>query len=367
MNILICRLFVENDTSGNSLMNAFKTLGHNTFTCGPKLGNFSGELLSECDIQVYDKPHPERYSYDEIVNKINEKKLKIDLIVQLDSHFYFYGNPPEEIITAYYLVDIHRGGLVFRNLAIEGNFNLLFLAHKYFERHFLRKNLNPIWLPRAFDDTYVKEYPEIKQECDISFCGETGISKSILNFPYFDEEIGKHYHEGPFKDAPKEWCYKGWGNRSMEYAERAELLIRLSKDYNVRIYEYSFGEQYAKTICRGKIGFNRSLYRDSALRNFEIMACNRLLITDDLPYQEELFQDKVHCRTYRNYYQPQFPNFDLDYEEVRSLVDYYLEHERERKELAIVGREHVFKNHTFRNRAEKILEHVNQYNVRRTR
>lgn len=365
MNILICRLFVENDTSGDSLVKAFKTLGHTVFTCGPKLGNFDGELLSDCDIKVYDRQHPELYSYTEIMQKVEEKGIHIDLILQLDSHFYFYGDPPDGVVTAYYLIDIHRGGKTFRDLAVVGNFNLVFLAHKYFERHFIRKNLNPIWLPRAFDDTYVREYPEIEQECDISFCGETGISELLLDFPKLDAQIGKRYHDASFEDVPVELRYKGFEHGTFEYTERAEMLIRLSRDYRVRIYEHSFGEQYAKIICRGKIGFNRSLFKDSALRNFEIMACNRMLITDDLPYQEELFQDNVHCRTYRNYYRPQFANFALDYEEVRSLIDYYLEHDQERSNFALIGKEHVHKHHTFRHRAEKIIECVEQYKLRR--
>lgn len=356
--MLLCRLFAKNDTSGESLKRAFETLGHKVFTCGPKLGNFDGELLSDCDIKVYDRPHPERYFYEEIMGKVKEKGLHLDLILQLDPHFYLVGQPPKDIPAAYYLVDIHRGGRGFRDLAIEGNFNFLFLAHKYFERHFLRHGIKPIWLPRAFDDTYVREYPEIKEECDISFCGETGISSEILDFFYYDAEVGAAYHEGPFPDVPPEKRYRSWQNRSMEYAERAELLIRLSREYKTRIYEFTFGPSYAKAICRGKIGFNRSLWKDSALRNFEVMACNRLLITDELPYQEDLFRDGVHCRTYRNYYRPQFPNFDLDFEEAKFLLDYYLSHDEARKELALAGRDHVFSKHTFRHRAEKIMKEV---------
>ena len=342
-------------SSGQSLITAFKKLGHEVITCGPRMGNYELPLDGEKDIKVLDKRiHPETYTYAEILEKAPKKP---DLILQLDPHFYFVGEKPKDIKTAYYLVDVHRGGNVFRKMVIEGHFDFLFLAHKYFERHFLRLGLKPIWLPRAFDDTFICDYPEIEQECDISFCGQTGIADELLKFPCFDEKIGRKYHEGPFPDVPPEKRYHNW-NTSMEYVDRAELLIRLSKDYKMRIYEFTYGPAYAKTICRGKIGFNRSLWKDSALRNFEVMACNKFLITDELPHQDELFQDKVHCRTYRSYYQPQFANFDLDYEEVKELIDYYLEHDTERKEIARRGNGHTFKNHTFCHRAEKIIKEV---------
>lgn len=353
MKILICFAYTENGDSGDSLVNAFKALGHEVKTCGPAKKNFDGELLGNRDVKVYDRrTHPEKYTYKEILDKAGQS---FDLILQLDSGFYFTGEKPKDILSAYYLVDMHRGGEVFRNMAIEGNFNIIFTAHKYFMPLLERKGLNCYWLPRAYDSLYIKDYKEIEAVADISFCGQTGISKLVSSFSTFDEQIGIRYHAGKYMDCSPSEKFLGFENSSFEYAARAEILMRLAKDFDVRIYEETHGINYAKAICRGKINVNRSLYFDSALRNFEVMACNRFLITDELPYQEELFNDKVHCRTYRKYYQPQFSNFNLDYEVIRDIVRYYLKNDRERYEIQKRAKEHVEKNHTFINRAERIV------------
>lgn len=353
MKILICFAWTKRGDSGDSLVNAFKALGHEVLTCGPAKKNFDGDLLSGHDIKVYDREvHPERYTYKEILDKAGQS---FDLILQLDSGFYFTGEKPKDILSAYYLVDMHRGGSVFRDMAIEGNFDIIFTAHKYFMPLLEKKGLNCYWLPRAYDSLFIKEYEDAKAIADISFIGQTGIHKNLNNFPIKDEVINLNYHSGAYRDCSPAERFLGFENSSFEYAARAEILMRLSKDFNIRIYEEVKGVNYAKAICRGKITINRSLWLDSALRNFEVMACNRFLITDELPYQEELFNDKVHCRTYRKYYQPQFDNFKLDYEVIKELVEYYLKHEDERKEITYRGRLHAEQNHTFIRRAERVI------------
>jgi hypothetical protein len=356
MKILICYAWTKDRESGDSLVNAFKALGHEITTCGPAKKNFDGDLLGERDIKVYDKrEHPERYTYDEILSKSGQS---FDLILQCDSGFYFTGNKHKDVFSACYLVDIHRGGKIFRDMAIEGNFDVVFVGQKYFMHLLEKKELNCYWLPRAYDSLYIKEYEDVDAIADISFCGQSGIHKSINTFQFQDEQLKLKYHSGAYRDCLPFERFSGYENSSFEYAARAEILMRLSKDFNTRLYEEAYGENYAKAICRGKITVNRSLWFDSALRNFEVMACNRFLITDELPYQEELFNDFIHCRTYRNYYQPQFANFDLDYECIRNLVEYYLKHTDERNAINLRAKIHVEKNHTFINRAERIVRIV---------
>lgn len=370
MKILMCYLWNKNIDSGNSLRNALMALGHKVITCGPDKGNYDGKLTSGCDIKVYDKrEHPETYTYKEILEKSDSG---IDFILQTDPNFYLVGEKPRNIISAYYLIDVHRGGNIFREMALKGSFNVVFLAHKYFIPLFEMVGLNVFWLPRAYDDSYIYEYKDIEPEIDLTFCGRTGLLPELEIFDKMDTDINRRYHEGPFPDLPPEKKFIGWDNRSMEYSARAEILMRLSRDFKIRIYEETIGPEYTKIICKGKITVNRSLWLDSALRNFEVMACNRFLITDDLPYQRELFQDKIHCRTYRNYYQPQFSNFDLDYECIRDLVQYYLTYEAQRNKISYCGMQHVQKYHSFKRRAEHLInvidgikrgqyEHINKY------
>lgn len=363
MNILICcaeSKVSKKYTSDNSFIRAFKRLGHNVITCGPLFGNYAedGELKGTKDIRVYDKKtHPETYTYKEILDKC---EVKPDLIIQCDPHFYFVGEKPKDIPCAYYIVDVHRGADVFRRMAIEGNFNYVFIAHKLFMPIFQRKGLNTYWLPRAYDDEFIREYPEIEIKCDISFIGETGLSDELKSFPLMDEEIGVRYHEGSYPNIPHERRYRSWDNHSMEYAERAEILIRLSRDYNLRVYEdspASRGPNYSKIINRGKIVVNHSLWKDSALRNFEVLASKRGLIADRLPSQDELLCDSVHYASYNQYFLPFLSNFDLEYEEIKFLVDFYLK-SYSLKHMILRGMHYVETYHTFKNRANSLIDTV---------
>lgn len=366
MRILICCAENKNNkryTSHDSFIQAFKDIGHEVITCGPVIGNHDGELEGEArDIRVYDKrEHPETWTYKEILDKCDKKP---DLILQTDPHFYLKGEKPKDIITAYYIVDVHRGASVFRQMALAGKFDYVFLAHKYFMPLFTKVGLNCFWLPRAFDDTYVKEYPEIGIECDISFIGENGLGDKINKFPIYDAQIGNWYHEGPYPPASPQDKYRNWENHNTEYNERAEILYRLSQDFNLRVYQggedriNSRGINYAKAICRGKIGINHSLWFDSALRNFEILACRRFLISDMLPYQEELLVHGKHYTAYNHYFLPHLDNFKLEYELIRDHIKLLLKHEDIRKEIAKEGCEFVNKYHTFKERAKTLVSTV---------
>lgn len=364
MNILIAcaeNPFIKQYSSQESLIQAFRDLGHNVITCGPQNLNYFGDLKSTLrDIKVYDKlEHPEKYTYDEILSKLDKTP---DLILQTDPNFFFVGNKPSNIPCAYYIVDVHRGASVFRKMALEGKFDFVFIAQKYFIPIFKRVKLNCYWLPRAYNSNYIKEYKDIEIECDISFIGENGFSKEMNIFNALDADLDINFHIGIYPGIDFNKKYRCWDNHTMEYAERAEILHRLSKDFNLRVYDNntikSRGEGCAKIISRGKITVNHSLWKDSALRNFEVLACNRLLITDNLPFQDELLLDNVHCRTYNQYFLPFISNFDLEYEEIKELVKYYLDNEKEMQEIAVRGMEFVKKYHTFKNRAQTIIDTI---------
>lgn len=359
MRILIANTEFEDReySSSLSLIKAFRDIGHEVITCGAKLGNFEGEMSSKKNVKVYDsRVHPEIYSYDQILQQCSKIP---DLILQVDPHFYFVGKKPKSIKSAYYIVDVHRGAEIFRKMAVEGNFDYIFIAQKYFMSHFERIGLNCYWLPRAYNDDYIKEYEDIDIECDISFCGENGLHDMLNTFNKFDEKIQLSYHDSNYDLVSPEFRYRSWVNHTMEYAERAEILTRLSRDFNLRVYNKSYGPKYAQAICRGKIVVNHSLWKDSALRNFEVLACNRFLISDYLPFQEELLLDKIHYRSYNQYFRSFLQNFDLEYEEIKALVEYYLHNKDERKQIIQQGNEFVKKYHTFKHRAQTIIDTVN--------
>jgi hypothetical protein len=341
------------------MVNGFKTIGHNVKTCGPARGNYDGELLSKHDIPVYDKVnHPEDYQYDYIVGLYESKYgYRPDIIIQTDPHFYLIGQKPKDIFCYYWIMDVHRGPVVFRNMATMGHFDKILISQKYYMPVFQRAGLDCVYMPWAYDDTVIFEQPTIEQQCDISFVGTTGIKDqdSLFNENYeYDEELKlKYINLADYANLPNEKKYMSWEEGNLEYADRLEYLIRLSQDFNVRIYERCYGEQYAKALSRGQLGFHCSLRRDITLRVFEVPAINRLLITDDIPYLDGFMYYIVH---YRKYYQPQFDAFKLDYEEVKESVECCLSNIKERKIMANRSMEYVKNNHTFKHRAEQILK-----------
>ena len=77
-------------------------------------------------------------------------------------------------------------------------------------------------------------------------------------------------------------------------------------------------------------------------RIFDALAVGAFVISDEVPGLEELFHGAVV--TYR------------DKADLAEKIDYYLEHETERKEKATIGQELVQNQHTFDNRVNKMIQ-----------
>lgn len=347
-------------SSGDSVARALKALGHEVVTCGPRYGNYNAPLSDGHDIPVLDKRmHPETYTYNEILNRMDKKP---DLIFQIDSHFYFVGEKPD-IPCVYWIHDVHRTGDTFRKMAVIGKFDHVFIAQKYYMPIYQRAGLNCHYLPFGYDDLLVQEQKNIQPVCDIVFAGSTGILNNLNHITTtdkatcLDRDLDVYYYnfKGHLISDP-EMKYAAWENNSLEYADRAELLLRLSQDFNVRVYYPDQLDKYSKMISKGILGFHCSLRRDITLRTFEVPACNRLLLTDEIPYLDELMEHKKHLITYRKYFQPQFASFDMDYEEVKDFVIYYLKHEEERKQISLEGMNWVKSQHTFKHRMQAMFD-----------
>lgn len=349
MEILICSGFGEpHYTTSKSLISAFKSIPSvNVTTCGPMYG----DEKDAPDIVLEDKPFPEMYCYAEVLDHCTKKP---NLIIQVEPHFYLYDKRKTDPISVCWVLDTHRGAKHLIELPKLGSFDYLFVAHKYYIPLFQDADLNAYWLPQAFNDKYIPSDLMHMSECDIVFIGETGINDFESNLDHEDDigmyanKIVKH----------KDDFFKFGFNQSYEYAERAEMLYRLCNDFDVRIYSKITDESYAKVLKQGRIVFNRSLGNDINIRCYEAMASNRLLVTNDIYSQNELFQDRIHCRTYRTYFSPLFSNFDVEYLKVYKIMQYYLTFKEELYSIAQQGYDHIRRYHTFKERAKEILNIV---------
>jgi len=74
------------------------------------------------------------------------------------------------------------------------------------------------------------------------------------------------------------------------------------------------------------------------------------LLSQYTPGVDHMYQDKKHLVYFKS------P------EEAISLIDYYLHHEDERKQIAEQGREYVLKNHTYINKVEQMIRDAEKLN-----
>lgn len=88
----------------------------------------------------------------------------------------------------------------------------------------------------------------------------------------------------------------------------------------------------------------------STERIFTAMACGALVITTRSAYLEESFVEGKEILFY-----------DLDrWSEVDSLVEYYLQHEAERLQIALAGQKKVHDHHTWDLRAQELLQNLSR-------
>lgn len=136
---------------------------------------------------------------------------------------------------------------------------------------------------------------------------------------------------------------------------RHELVKLLSKRYGARFKAFGTGwpgyhpenrQAEEAAIYRGaKLGINLSHFcypRYSSDRLLRIMGSGCMALTHKFPDIEEEYEIGRHLDSWENFNQ------------LTGRIDYYLEHESERQEIARQGCGHVHKYHTWANRMEDL-------------
>lgn len=352
MKITILTGLGETEFGSNiCLAKALKKLGHDVWTVGPNYANTYSEQATrnkEADVVLKDTPYPHFYSYREI---LDVSPWMPDMIFAIDPRGAVNGEKPKDILSCFYSTDSHRAGELHMRLIQVGQYDIVFVGQgaylPFFERsapvvHVLWPAVEASRFPDDIHDEPV---------CDIIFVGHSGIAKP--------NPIGGFRETCDF--APECRRYDG-RPPSYDYAERAEFLLRLSDDFDVRI-DYSVWKtpDFCKTLQKGRIGFNRSILHDCSIRNFEVMAAGRPLVTDDIylpptisPYWK-LMGDIRCSHLYPSLYRPFYPNFNIEYAYVKRIIQEYLNNKTLRVNTGLRARQYVLQNHTWENRAEDVI------------
>ncbi len=302
---------------------------------------------------VYDNPQVALYHYT-LVNSCNEVFL-------FDSEMYeTYAS--QGIKTVHYMPlaasteRLDKFTMSDAKAASYRSKKVSFVGSMYTEEH----NFYERMLPKL--DSYVHGYLEGLMRSQIHIQGYNFIENCLS-----DDIISKMYDAlplEPHKDGvdTKNYLYSDYViNRRITGIERAELLTKIARKYPVDLYtkDESFSApginnhgivtyyDYMPYVFKGSdINLNislRSIKKGIPLRCFDIMGCRGFLLSN---FQEDFFR----------YFEP-----DVDFvfyesqSDLLNKVDFYLQHEDERKAIAERAYEKIKKDHTFNVRVEQIL------------
>lgn len=161
------------------------------------------------------------------------------------------------------------------------------------------------WLPNCYDDTLLLPMEtNFYNRNDIGFCGNT-------------------VNRGPYIDLLRA-NFKGF--------VFDEMVI---------------GKDMVRAINSYKVHWNANIDVDINYRNFETMGCQTMLLTSSHPAYGPLgIQDGKNCLVYSNTM------------EMISKAKYAIDNDNYREDIARQGYELVKQNHTYKNRAQTILEMI---------
>lgn len=327
------------------LARALRAVGHEVWIVGPNYHNTYGTqavLAREADVILKDTAYPHYYTYGEV---LNVSPWTPEVVFAIDPRGALTGEKPEGVLSCFYSTDAHRAGELHARIIKEGSYDIVFVGQGAYLPFFtqlapIARTVTVLW--PAVEASRFPSGTRDKPVCDITFVGHSGIA------PVERFIEGQRYSGLP---------------PSYDYAERAELLLRLGDDFDVRIYENVWKTpNFCQTLQQGRIGFNRSILHDCSIRNFEVMASGRPLVTDDvclpptLPRFRDLMAADSCTHIYPSLYRPFYPNFSVEYAYVKQTIQWLLANEPLRTSMGSKARDYALRSHTWKNRAEQVTK-----------
>lgn len=151
----------------------------------------------------------------------------------------------------------------------------------------------------------------------------------------------------PLPPRDLDFAYVGSMNASV-HPERHALLAALAARYPRHYIGPATPDEMARTYCRAKVVFNKSVNNDVNMRYFEAMGSGAALVTDPVRGNgvAELFEDGRQYLTYRGV------------DDLLATVDRLLVDDAQRAAMAEAGRALVASRDTYAHRARALMEQV---------
>ena len=201
---------------------------------------------------------------------------------------------------AFWCIDAHMGVERYVEFVKKNKFDVVYNSTSKFVDNFKDLTQTSEWLPNAYDHFLIDRLPHVQKKIELGFCG------NIVN--------------------------------------RGQFIQYLKEKYGLHHDRMVLGFDMVRAINSYKIHWNLNVSTDTNYRTFETLGCGTLLLTnynDDLGM---LFDIDSHLLYYKN-------KDDMD----RTLTE-ALENPQTCNSIANNGYLHVRKNHTYLERAKKILE-----------
>lgn len=370
--MLLCTLHCPNTTSFFYLRSFRKLLGEeNVVTCGPERSSISWDLKKgnndqfSHNVEMPKKDHPHIYTYAEIFDKCREKGIdtNFDYILVFEPNFSpvvgTEGFRPNCHIS-YAQVDDHRGPRTALKYITLGQCDSYIHPNEYYREVFEYPHIidgvkySPegkklIVSKTCYEEGVHEIYPDCEdfEKYDVVFVGNDGIAKDRggahenfmmshkwLTCEWKDDRGNVYRTDGP-NPVFNHGCPED--HRFFEYADRAELLCRLRKDFpnNFKILPGTLHPvEYAKLLNRGKIVVNMSIAQDLNMRIGEAMGCGRVLLADECEGMDSVCGEnwKTHVR-FRKFYNPLNVNWDLTYDIITNKIRKLLSDQNRLREI----------------------------------
>lgn len=175
-------------------------------------------------------------------------------------------------------------------------------------------------------------------------------------------QAGVFYDECRIADMPKEIDVLFVGSKGYhpEWPYRPQLINWLSENYRgfrhwggdgagtVRGRELNRLYGYSKVVVGDTLCLNYNYPYYWSDRVYETLGRGGFIIHPYIQGMEEHFEDGKHLVFYEY----------GDFKQLKTLIDYYLEHDTEREKIRQQGHEHIKLNHTYKNRWQHILKEL---------
>ena len=147
------------------------------------------------------------------------------------------------------------------------------------------------------------------------------------------------------------WCFIGHLNNP----DRITLVDRFIKEWPLgdkgylgwrqpEFVGHNVLDDASRKYCQSKIVLNESIMDDVNMRDFEVLACKRLLLREDIPGVRDHFEDGKHLVLFNSA------------QDALDKAKYYLEHDEERNKIAEEGYNEFISKHTYMHRTKEILK-----------